>query len=433
MKKEVAISPYDYVSVGSGTDETYIPFNDDGGEYNVATALDNINGEVIGGGLKNKTDYLEETKGRIKQAIEFMGVSVDTDVFREYAEKIREIDTMSVKYAIDSEGVLKKIPSVMNFAGVEDVGDYALYYTYTHQEGVSGVISFPDLLEISGRYACIGAFSNTNVTQVLMPKLEEISGSYCCSSMFSDAKVMSCDLGVLREIAGSCSYMFNACPLGNISLPNLEQIWGQGVANSMFKGTNVTWPIMPKLTTIYGNGACQDMFMDCLYLNGAMFESLSSITGTLACSRMFAGVTSENLKLFMFPALRSVVHDNAFNNMFKNSVNVSAVFPKNMQSRIEELTGYSSTTPFGATSGDVQFYLPSTYLLDGESVTTYERNPIADYNGVNSAWRVLGTMPDSTSFWIQGGMQTDPVVGTPIYSDRECTIQVDTVVDVRGN
>lgn len=90
MKKEVAISPYDYVSVGSGTDETYIPFNDDGGEYNVATALDNINGEVISGGLKNKTDYLEETKEQIKQAIESLGVSVDTDVFREYADKIRE-------------------------------------------------------------------------------------------------------------------------------------------------------------------------------------------------------------------------------------------------------------------------------------------------------------------------------------------------------
>lgn len=421
----MAISEYDYVKVGSGTEETYVPFEDGG--YNITTALDDINGEVVAGGLESKTDYLEETKELIKQAIIFKGGEVG-DVFRDYASAIREIDTLAVKYTIDENGVLRKLPIVMNFAGVEDIGDSALCYAYAYQEGVSGVISFPDLLEISGGSACTEAFTSTNATNVLMPKLEEISGN--CTGMFFGAKVAECNLGALRRISGSCSNMFNGCPLGNIELPSIEEIYGQNVASGMFRDTNVTWPLMPKLTTIYGNGACSGMFRDCLYLNGAIFESLISITGTLACSQMFAGSTSENPKYFSFPALRKVVQANAFSDMFKNSVNITVVFPKNMQSRIEELTGYSSTTPFGATSGSVGFYLPSTYLLDGDSAT-YERNPIADYNGVNSAWRLSGTKPDSTSFWISGGMQTDPVIGTPIYSDRECTIQVDTVTDVR--
>lgn len=432
MKKEAAVSPYDYVSVDSGTDETYIPFNEDGGEYNVATALDNINGEVIGGGLKNKTDYLAETKEQIKQAIIFRGGEVG-EVFRDYADVIREIvptDTLSVKYTLDTEGVLRKLPVVMNFTGVEDIDNFALYSAYTYQEGVSGVISFPDLLAVSGRYACMDAFANTNVTQVLMPKLEETSGSYCCSSMFSAAKVVSCDLGALRRIAGSCSSMFQGCPLDNIELPNLEEIYGVSVASSMFRDTNVTYLMLPKLTTIYGNAACQGMFRGCLYIGGTTtFNSLSSITGQSACSQMFMGITSENAKTFLFPALRKVASANAFNNMFQNSVNVNVAFPKNMQTTIESLTGYSSTNPFGAASGFVGFWLPSTYLLRGNG-GTYERNPIADYNGENSAWRVLGTSPDSTSFWIYRGMSNDPVVGTAIYSDRECTVQVDTVTEI---
>lgn len=431
MKKEAAISPYDYVSVDSGTDETYIPFNDDGGEYNVATALDNINGEVVSGGLKNKTDYLEETKEQIKQAIAFRGGEVG-DVFRDYADVIREFvptDTLSVKYTIDTDGGLRKLPVVMNFAGVADIGNYALLYAFAYQDGVEGVINFPDLLTISGRDACDNAFAYTNVTQVLMPKLEEISGSYCCSAMFNGAKVVGCDLGALRRIAGSCSYMFNGCPLTNIDLPNLEEIYGVSIANAMFRDTNVTYPWMPKLMTIYGNGACSSMFRGCLYLNGVGFNSLSSIAGSMACSQMFMGITSENWKAFSFPALREVTKADAFKDMFKDSVNVIVVFPKNMQSRIESLSGYSSTNPFGAASGNIGFTLPSTFLIKGNTVT-YERNPFYDYQGANSAWRVLGTNPDSTSFWVRGGIQNDPVVGTAIYSDRECTIQVDAVTEI---
>ena len=423
----MAISEYDYVKVGSGTEETYVPFDDSDGGYNVSAALDNINGEVITGGLESKTDYLEETKEQIKQAIVSKGGEVG-DVFRDYANVIREIDTLSVKYTVDTDGKLSKLPIVMDFAGVEDIGDYALLCAYGYQDGVDGVVSFPDLLAVSGRSACDSAFINTNVTQVLMPKLEEISGNYCCSAMFSGAKVAGCDLGALRRIAGSCSSMFQGCPLVNIELPSLEEIYGQSVAGSMFRDTSITWPQIPKLTTIYGSAACEGMFRDCLYLNGAIFDSLSSITGQLACSQMFAGITSENAKTFSFPALRKVANTNAFSNMFKSDVNITVVFPKNMQSRIESLTGYSSTTPFGATSGAVGFYLPSTYLLKGDTVT-YERNPIGD-NGTNSAWRVLGTSPDSTSFWVRDGMQTDPIVGTAIYSDRECTVQVDTVAEI---
>ena len=336
---------------------------------------------------------------------------------------------LSVKYTIDGNGVLKKIPSVMDFSGVKDIGNYGLPFAYYNQD-IQGIVNFPDLLSISGDYACYYAFSETNITSVAMPNLEQIRGSFTCSDMFSGTGVTAFNLDKLRTIEGSCASMFAACPIDDVYLPNLEQIWGTNVANGMFQQTDVVCPIMPKLMTIYGNGACTSMFYSCQNLNGMSFDSLIRITGAQACSAMFQDCSGQQYMTFIFPALRKIANNNAFYNMFKNCVNVNVFFPKNMQETIEELTGYSSSTPFGAITGSVLFTLPSTYILEGDSAT-YERNPIFDYDGVNSAWRLSGTKPDSTSFWIRGGMQTDPVVGTPIYSDRGCTIQVDTITDVR--
>lgn len=345
---------------------------------------------------------------------------------------VNVIDPLSIKYEIDNEGTLQKKPVVMDFAGIEDVGDFALMYAYSNMgEEISGVISFPDLIKVTGYEACEGAFWGDYIVNVSMPKLEKIEGTFSCYGMFEVSKVRGVNLKSLKTVSGesAASNMFYSCPIVNIELPKLETIQGPSAADSMFRDTNITWPVISRLKTIYGNSACANMFRGCKNLNGTIFESLTTITGSGACSYMFADSNSEQFKIFSFPALRTVSSSDAFNNMFSNSVNVTVAFPKNMQTKIESQTGYSSTNPFGATSGTVGFYLPSTYLLRGNG-GTYERNPIADYNGENSAWRVLGTSPDSTSFWISGGVHNDPIVGTPIYSDKECTIQVDTVTSI---
>ena len=62
--------------------------------YRELNALaDEINGEKIGGDLKDKLLYLKQTKKLIRKAIEEIGVTVDdTDTFRSYSEKILQAE-----------------------------------------------------------------------------------------------------------------------------------------------------------------------------------------------------------------------------------------------------------------------------------------------------------------------------------------------------
>ena len=105
-------------------------------------------------------------------------------------------------------------------------------------------------------------------------------------------------------------------------------------------------------------------------------------------------------------------------------------FPANTQDVVTNLTGYSATTPFGATSGTVLFDLPSSYMLTGVNEVIYERNPKYDTQTA-LAWRIqdTGDLPtitiDWTPFYTSG--TTDPQVGATIYSDAACTTAVTTI------
>lgn len=470
----MAISEYDYVKVGSGTEETYVPFDDSDGGYNVSAALDNINGEIVAGGLENKTDYLEETKEQIKQAIIFKGGEVG-DVFRDYASAIWEIvptDSLSVKYMIDTNGVLRKLQNnVMSFAGVVNIYQEALRYAY-YNTAINQDISFPDLEQITGQNSCVYAFNSNAVKSVSMPKLHRIWGDNACESMFGAqySALKTIDLSALEEIGvgdwetpNCCRYMFSSnSALSAANLPSLRIINGSGACYGMFEQTGVENIDLSNLRVISGNQACYAMFRNSSKCKGSFlndsFKKLVEINGTSCCYNMFSDCNAEQFSFTPFSlkkiygsnalgmAFRSTgikslvfaaVNNNsfgeersAFGYMLRSCTGVGLHFPKNTQALIESMNGYSTTTPFGATSGTVSFDLPATFILVGENGTRYERNPYHD-GGENECWRVEDTDVDSTGFYTAGdGFDNDPAVGQAIYSDAECTNQVDTIVSI---
>lgn len=90
----MAVNQNDFVNVQSGTDETYVPLDEEIDIYDAKGAIDDINGTIVNGNLETKIDYLADTKKDIREAIINKGVDVEeTDPFRSYAEKIEDIPT----------------------------------------------------------------------------------------------------------------------------------------------------------------------------------------------------------------------------------------------------------------------------------------------------------------------------------------------------
>ncbi|MBQ1758967.1 MAG: leucine-rich repeat protein [Prevotella sp.] len=93
MKKQPTINPNDFVSVESGSEDVYVPLNEEIDVYDVDKAIDEVNGVVVAGSTEDKVEYLDETKTDIREAIINKGVEVgEDDPFRSYAEKIGEIE-----------------------------------------------------------------------------------------------------------------------------------------------------------------------------------------------------------------------------------------------------------------------------------------------------------------------------------------------------
>ena len=107
--------------------------------------------------------------------------------------------------------------------------------------------------------------------------------------------------------------------------------------------------------------ACQQMFASCSGITSVNLNSLTTISGMNACASMFANCS--NLSSISFPAIKTTSFGsqrNQFTNMCSGITGITLHFPSNVQSVIEGLTGYSTTAPFGATSGTVLFDLPAT-------------------------------------------------------------------------
>lgn len=291
-----------------------------------------------------------------------------------------------IEKTVDANGLLRNGSSIIDLTGVTDIWSYCLHYAYYNNSNLTGDIIF-NVKKISGQYACeymIGFPSGTDGINSFSSNVETITGTRACAALLANQTLLtSLDLRYLVSAGG----------------------------NSCF------------------DSACNG----CNQLLTAKIDSLKVLSGTLTFRNAFR---LSKISVLNFPAITTLSFGsniNQFTNMCVSVQNITLHFPSNVQSVIEGLTGYSTTTPFGATSGTVLFDLPATVILTGANSTNYERNP-KDDTTTALAWRVQdgGTVTDPiidwTPFYTSG--TSDPAVGDVIYSDSACTTAVTTISSI---
>ena len=158
---------------------------------------------------------LANTKTAIKQAIINKGVSVaDTDPFSAYPAKIGEIQAggggTSTKFgaSVDTflgdvvDGVLQAPtePTVLNFAGVTEIGNSALQYAFYQCSGITGELDLSSLTTIghSGMYSTFsGCKGITSVNLSSLQSVDTSGMSYAftqCSGITGELDLSSCGL-----------------------------------------------------------------------------------------------------------------------------------------------------------------------------------------------------------------------------------------------
>lgn len=237
--------------------------------------------------------------------------------------------------------------------------------------------------------------------------------------------ITSVDLSGLKTITGNsaCSTMFSGTTgLTSVNLSKLETIDGYNTCSGMFNNTGLTSIDLSCLTTVAPSStasqSCNEMFYNCDEITTVNLSSLKTV-GTNGLSRMFADCGS--ITTLSFPALKNITNAQSFNGLCAYTIGITVHFPSNMSG-----SGITASI-LGGNNMTVLFDLPATNILTGADTKEYERNPKYD-TATALAWRINGTMPNTTTYYTSG--LTDPTVGTTIYSDSACTIAETTVDSV---
>lgn len=289
-----------------------------------------------------------------------------------------------------------------------ETGKYGLRHSTTTSSFIdlSGVDSLTAMYIFRHAY-----YQNSGLTGTIdMSSIKNMTSS-TCANMFSETKnITKIDLSGLLKTTGTGS----SSPLYNFA-SNSEKL--QSV----------------DLSSLVLTQSIQSAFYGCPLLTTVDLSSLKSV-GSSAFQYTFGNTAITDLKMPAITNSSFGTQTNCFNNMLTSLTNVTVHFPSNVQAKIETLTGYSTTAPFGATSGTVLFDLPSTAHLIGANTTEYERNPKYD-TATALAWRVLDDPDLSTlqlsltpAYYTSG--LTDPAVNDTIYSDAACTTTVTTVSSI---
>lgn len=263
-------------------------------------------------------------------------------------------------------GKLEAPNTFMDLTGINDIGDYGLYYAYCSSSCVPENLDLSGLTTISGYYGAGYSF-------------------YGCSS------IRTIDLSNLRSITGQygCYYMFYGCSnLTSVDFTNLESIDGFTNTFDMFFGcSNLTSVSFPKIVELTNNSMFNNTFNRCSRLKTADFSNLERITGASGFNQCFVRCTSltsvnfdslslmnttswgafqgcfENctsLKTLSFPSLTSNsfgTKTDQFNNMLRYVTGCTIHFPSNLESVIQTLQTYPN---FGGTDTILLFDLPAT-------------------------------------------------------------------------
>jgi hypothetical protein len=300
------------------------------------------------------------------------------------------------------------------FSGVKTINNPQFRYKF-YQNDIVTSISFPDLLEVTGR-AFYNSFQySTSLEVVSFPKLEYIdrTSGFCFSDAFSYCdRLKSINFDSLKEVGyyglNRAFYWCREASLSNISFPALRQIGENGMKEVFYYDYNLISIELPSvvnvskyglynafyqcnklerldlssLETVGANG-CDSMcykntsllsvdlsslkeiskrgmscaFLECIKLSTINFNSLQSIAeeGLYAA---FSGCTS--LSAIFFPALINIqdtgLSIGSYGNAFDKCSNLTEIhFRADMQEIIEGIKGYSNK--WGATNATVYFDL----------------------------------------------------------------------------
>lgn len=266
------------------------------------------------GTIADKLSYLNDTKTAIKDSIIARGVSVsDSDTFRSYATKIGEISGggAATKYgaSVDTfigdvvDGVLQAptAPTALNFAGITEIRENALCYTF---------------------------YQNTIITSVDLSLVQSVD-KLGLNNTFCDCRgITSLYLSSLQSVGyQALYYTFCGCSgiTGTLDLSSLTTVGDRGLYNT---------------------------FRNCKKITSVYLSSLQSVgsDGMSSTFRECAGLTTMS-----FPSLTSV-QTNSLNNAFAYCTELTEIhFRADMQATIEACTGYENK--FGATNASIIFDL----------------------------------------------------------------------------
>ena len=279
---------------------------------------------------------------------------------------------------VDARGVLQLPTGQVDlvFDGVTDLANSVLQYKFYKNPVVSSV-SFPQLVQISGKNALENCFRDTPIENISFPVLQSVTGesglySFCSST---SASIQSVSFPALTTVSGvSCfSSAFSNCgEITSASFPALEEITGIAAFYTCFAScsalTNVSFPKLKKIgsdTTTGTNYRHFDSAFRSTKVTSLEFPELTAIycTGTSSSWGTFNG--NSTIQKMYFPKLTVIDKSPAYtgnstsqNYIFSGCNSLTELhFGAANQAAIEATEGYPTLWGRGAGNATVYFDL----------------------------------------------------------------------------
>ena len=277
---------------------------------------------------------------------------------------------------VDASGVLQAPTGQADlvFDGVTDLAMNALYYRFYENHTISSV-SFPQLVQITGKNALYNCFYNAPIENISFPVLQSVTGesglSNVCSSV--SASIQSVSFPALTTVSGTTSFSgaFSNCgEITSASFPVLEEITGNVAFYACFAScsalTNVSFPKLKKIGSDTTTGANYRHFDGSFRSTGITSLEFPELTAIYCSSSgSYGGTFSGNstIQKMYFPKLTVIDKSPAYtgnstaqNYIFSGCNSLTELhFGAANQAAIEALPGYATLWGRGAGKATVYF------------------------------------------------------------------------------